>query len=88
MFESTLEAALSSGNFPELNKSTQDIDTYVDFIVTSISTAVGKAIPTSKSGCPESQRVSEESLVLIKEKRRLRQQYSQAHDALVRTHIN
>ena len=56
VFESTLEAALSSGDVPEL-KSTQDIDKYADFIVTAISTAVDKAIPTSKSGRPESQPV-------------------------------
>ena len=72
VFESTLEAALSSGYVSEL-KFTQDIDKYADFIITAISTAVDKAIPTSKSGRPESQPVSEESLVLIKEKCRLRQ---------------
>ena len=87
VFESTLEAALSSVDIPEL-KSTQDINKYVDFIVTAISTAVDKAIPTSKSGRPESQPVSDETLALIKEKRRLRQQYSQAHDPLVKTRIN
>ena len=87
VFESTLEAALTSGDIPEL-KSTQDIDKYADFIVTAISTAVDKAIPTSKSGRPESQPVSDETLALIKEKRRLRQQYSQAHDPLVKTRIN
>ena len=86
-FESTLEAALSSGDIPEL-KSTQDIDKYADFIVTAISTAVDKAIPTSKSGHPESQPVSDETLALIKEKRRLRRQNSQAHDPLVKTRIN
>ena len=53
MFESTLEAALTSGDIPEL-KSTQDIDKYADFIVTAISTAVDKAILRSKSGRPES----------------------------------
>ena len=73
MFESTLEAALSSSDVPEL-KSTQDIDKYADFIITAISTTVDKAIPTSKSGRPESQPVSEESLLLI--------------DPLVKTHIN
>ena len=49
VFESTLEAALSSGDVIEL-KSTQDIDKYADFIVIAISTAVDKAIPTSKRG--------------------------------------
>ena len=71
---------MSSGDVPEL-KSTQDIDKYADFIVTAISTAIDKAIPTSKSGRPE-------GLTLIKEKRRLRRQYSQAHDPLVKTRIN
>ena len=87
VFESTLETALSSGDRPEL-KSTQDIDKYADFIVTAISTAVDKAIPTSKSRNPESQQASEESLALIKMKRRLRRQYSQAHHCLVKTRIN
>ena len=87
MFESTFELALSSGDDPEL-KSTQDIDTYTDFIVTAISTAVDKAIPTSKSGRPESQPISEESFAPIKEKRRLTRQYSQVHDPLVKRCIN
>ena len=87
MFESTLEAALSLGNVPEL-KFTQDIGKYADFIVAAISTAVDKAILTSKSGRPESQPVSEGSLALIKEKRKLRRQYSRAHDPLIKTRIN
>ena len=70
VFESTLEAALSSGDVPE-HKSTQDIDKYADFITTAISTAVDKAIPKSKSGRPESQPISDETLALIKEKRKL-----------------
>ena len=82
VFESTLEAALNLEDGAEL-KSTQDIDKYADFIVTAISTAVDKAIPTSKSGRPESQPISKESLALIKEKRRFRRQYSQAHNPLV-----
>ena len=36
VFESTLEAALSSGDVPEL-KSTQDIDKYADFITILLS---------------------------------------------------
>ena len=64
------------------------LDKYADFIVTAISTAVDKAIPTSKSGRPESQPVSDQTLALIEEKRRLRRQYSQAHDPLVKTRIN
>ena len=87
VFKSTLEAALTSGDIPEL-KSTQGIDKYADFIVTAISTAVDKAIPTSKIGRRESQPVSDETLLLIKEKPRLRRQYSQAHDPLEKTHIN
>ena len=87
VFESPLEAALSSGDVPEL-KSTQHIDKYADFITTAISTAVDKAIPKSKSGRPESQPISDETLALIKEKRKLRRQYSQAHDPLVKIRIN
>ena len=37
------------------------IDKYADFIVTAISTAVDKAIPTFKSGRPESQPVSDQN---------------------------
>ena len=73
--------------FPSF-KSTRDIDKYADFIVTAISTAVDKAIPTSKSGRPENQPVLDGTLALIKEKRRLRRQYSQPHDPLVKTRIN
>ena len=62
MFESTLEAVLSSGDIPEI----KSIDKYADFIVTAISTAVDKAIPTSKSGRPECQPISDETLALIK----------------------
>ena len=87
MFKSTVEAALSSGDIPKL-KSTQDIDKYVDFIVTAINTAVDKAIPTSKSRCPQSQPALDETLVLIIEKCRLRQQYCQVHHPLVKTCIN
>ena len=86
MFESSLEVALSSGDITEL-KSTWDIDKYADFIVTAISIAVDKAIPTSKSGRPKSQPVSDETLALIKEKRNLRWQYCQAHP-LVKTRIS
>ena len=78
---------MSSGDIPEL-KSTQDIDKYADFILTAISTAVDKAIPTSKSGCPESQPVSDKTLALIKERHRLTWQYSQAHDPLVKARVD
>ena len=87
MFESTLEAAPSSGDVPEL-KSTKDIDKYADFITTAINAAADKAIRTSKSGRPESQPISDETFALIKEKRKLRRQYSQAYDPLVKTRIN
>ena len=91
VFKSTLEAALSSGELSlsgSLSLHRIYIDKYADFIVAAISTAVDKAIPTSKSRHPESQPVSDESLALIKEKRRLRWQYSQAHDPLVKTGFN
>ena len=46
VFESTLEEALGSADFSG-HLSTSDLDKYVDFIVTAISTAVDKAIPKS-----------------------------------------
>ena len=49
VFEPTLEEVLSSRDVPEL-KSAQDKDKYADFIVTAISTAVGKAIRHLKAG--------------------------------------
>ena len=51
-------------------------------------TAVDKAIPTSKSVRPKSDPISNETLALIKEKRRLRRQYSQKKDPAVKTRIN
>ena len=65
-----------------------DLDKYADFIVTAISTAVDKAIPKSKSVRPESDPISDETLVLIKEKHRLRRQYSQKKDPAIKTRIN
>ena len=81
VFESALDVALSSGDVPEL-KSTQDTDEYADLIITTTTA------PTSKSGRLEIQPVSDKSLAIIKEKRRLRRQYSQAHDSLVKTSID
>ena len=66
-------AALGSEDFSGL-ASTGDLDKYADFIVSAISTAVDKAIPKSKSVRTESNPISEETLALIKEKRRLRRQ--------------
>ena len=57
-------------------------------MVTAISTAVDKAIPKSKSVRPESNPISDETLALIKEKRRLRRQYSQNKDPAIKTRIN
>ena len=61
---------------------------YADFIVTAIHTAVDKAIPKSKSVRPESNPISNETLALIKEKRKLRRQYFQKKDPAVKTRIN
>ena len=69
VFESILEAALGSGDFSGLT-STSDQDMYAD-------RAVDKAIPKSKSERSESNPISDETVALIKEKRRLRRQYSQ-----------
>ena len=87
VFEPTLEAALSSVDFTKL-MSTSDLDKYADFIVTAMSTAVDKAIPKSKSVRSESNLISDETIVLIKEKRRLRRQYSQNKGLAVKTRIN
>ena len=68
--------------------STCDLDKYADFIITAIHTAVDKAIPTSKSMRPDSNPISNETLVIIEEKRRLRRQYSQNKDPALKTRIN
>ena len=64
------------------------LDKYSDLIVYAISTAVDKAIPKSKSVRSESNPISDETIALIKEKRRLRRQYSQNKDPAVITRIN
>ena len=87
VFESTLEEALGSADFSG-HLSTSDLDKYADYIVTAISTAVDKAIPKSKSVRPESNPISNETLALIMEKRRLRRQYSQKKDPVIKTRIN
>ena len=87
VFESTLEEALGSANFSG-HLSTSDLGKYADFIVTAISTAVDKAIPKSKSVRPESNPISNATLALIKEERRLRRQYSQKKDPAKKVRIN
>ena len=87
VFESTLDEALGSTDFSGL-PSTSDLEKYADFIVTAISTAVDKTISKSKSVRPESNRISDETLALIKEERRLRRQYSQKTDPAIKTRIN
>ena len=57
---------------------------YADFIITALHTAVDKAILKSKSVRPESNPISNETLVLTKEKRKLRRQYSQRKDLAVK----
>ena len=87
VFKSTLEAALGSEDFSGLT-STSDLDKYTDFIVSAVSTAVDKAIPKSNSVQSENKPISNETPALIKEKRRLRRQYSQIKDPAVKTRIN
>ena len=70
VFESTLDKVQGSTDFSGL-VSTSDLDKYTDFIVSPINTAVDKAIPKSESVRPESNPISDETLVLIKKKRRL-----------------
>ena len=60
------------------------LDRYADFIITALHTAVDKAIPKSKSVRPESNPISNETLALIKEKLKLRRQYSQMKDPAVK----
>ena len=86
VFEAILEVALGSADFSRLT-STSDLDKYADFIVTAISTAVDKAIPKSKSEHSDSNPISDETVALIKEKHRLRRQYSQIKDPAVKTRI-
>ena len=83
VFESTLDEALGSADFSG-RLPTSDLDKYADFIVNAISTAVDKAIPKSKSVRPESNPISDETLALIKEKHRLRRQYSQKKDPAIK----
>ena len=72
----TLDAALASEDFPGLT-STSDLDKYADFIVSAISTAVDRAILKSKSVRSESNPISDETLAIIKKKRRLRRLLSE-----------
>ena len=81
VFESILEEALGSEDFSG-HLTTSDLDKYADFIITALHTAVDKAIPKSKSERPESNPISNETLVLIKDKRNLRRLYSQMKDPL------
>ena len=87
VIQSTLEEALGSADFSGL-LSTSDLDKYADFIVTAISTAVDKAILKAKNVRFQSNPISDETIVLIKEKRRVRRHYSQNKDPAVKTRIN
>ena len=70
MFKTILEEALGSEDFSG-HLSTSDLDRYADFIITTPHTAVDKAILKSKSVRHESTPISNETLALIKEKRKL-----------------
>ena len=87
VFESILEEALGSKNFSG-HLTTSDLDRYADFIITALHTAADKAILKSKSERPESNPISNETLALIKEKRKLKRLYSQMKDPAVKTRIN
>ena len=87
VFKSTLNEALGFADFSGLT-STSDLDKYADFIVSAVSTSVDKAIPESKSMRSESNPICDETIVLIKEKHRLRRRYSQNKDSAVKTRIN
>ena len=85
--ESTLEAALGSEDISGLT-SISDLDKYTDFIVTAISIALDSAISKSKSMRSESNPISNETLALVKDKRRLKRQYSQIKDLAAKTCTN
>ena len=87
VFKSTLKAMIGSADCTGLT-CTSDPDKYADFMVTAISTAVNKAILKSKDVRSESNPISDETRVLIKEKRRLWRQCSQNKDPAVKMHIN
>ena len=87
VFESILEEALGSDDFSG-HLFTSGLDRYADFIITALHTVVDKAIPKSKSVRPESNPISDKTLVLIKDKCKLRRQYSQMKDPAVKTRIN
>ena len=87
VLESVLEEVLDFEDFSG-HLSTSDLDRYADFIITALHTAVDKAIPKSKSVRTESNPISNETLSLIKEKRKLTRQYSQRKDPAVKTRIN
>ena len=87
VFKSTLKAAQGSADFTGLT-STSDLDNYADLAVTAISTTVDKSIPKSKSVRSESNPIPDETIMLIKEKRRIRIQYSQNKNTAVKTRIN
>ena len=87
VFESIFEEALGSEDFSG-QLSTSDLERYADFIVTALHTVVDKAIHKSKSVRSESNPISNETLALIMEKRKLRRQYSQMKDPAVKTRIN
>ena len=86
-YREVLKAALGSADYSTLT-STSDLDKYADFIVSAISTAVDKVIPKSKSVWSESNPISDKTIALITEKRRLRRLYSQNKDPAVKTRIN
>ena len=81
VFESVLEKALGSEDFWG-HLSASDLDRYADFIITALHTTKSKSVP------PESNPISNQALALIKEKRKLRRQYSQRKDPAVKTRIN
>ena len=87
VFKSTLHEALGSVDFSGL-LSTSDLDKYADIIITAISTAVDKAIPKSQSVLPKSNPIPDETFALIKEKCKLRRQYSPKKDPAIKSRIN
>ena len=62
--------------------------TKIDMLTLSSLQSVVKAIPKSEGECSESNPISDQTVAPIKERRRLRRQYSQIKDPPVKTRIN
>ena len=87
VFESTLEAALGSEDISGLT-STSDLDKYSDLSYLQLALQSIEPFRNPKACGLRVTPISDKTLAPIKEKRRLRRQYSQNIDPAVKTRIN